>query len=1414
MPTRFLLLLLISTTVWGESMLDLANPDQLSRSQGAGYPSFAEDTDIASGFAQPPAGYGEVPFWWWTGDPLDKERLKWQLEELHKKGISGVQVNYAHQDKDRWPTYPNTPEIFSDAWWDFYSFTSAEANRLGMGIGLSTYTLDWPGAKNLFRERVYNAPEFYAKNLTATAFRNMKKGETFTLSNSEENEIAVGAYPTVDGKITGRGKPLEPGKPFTAETDCVLWRLSWSAQPGTLNPMHPDSGKRVIEKFFQPFVEHNAGKTHQGLNYFFNDELRLGVPGYAWCDDFAKQFQAYKGYSLFTCFPALFTEMGDLSPKVRMDFRDVQMQLTEERYFKPIFHWHYDRGMIFGCDNNGRGLNPAEYHDYFRACRWYTAPGHDTPGGGADFIKGKVSSSIASLYRRPRVWLEGYHSLGWGATPNRLMAATNENYVYGCTLLNLHGLYYTTHGSHWEWAPPCYHFRMPYWKHMGTFLKYFERLSYVMSQGTWVSDIAVMYPTSPHFAGLEENQQEATKQAFDAARKIYATGRDITFLDDQSLLRAEIRDGKLCVSGMAFSVYVLPGVEAIRWDVLRKLRAFQEAGGVVICLGNKPRASDRAGANDPELDKLADALFAGQKPLEACLAALPQDVKGPQPVKYLHRRVGLREVYLVMGAAKNSEHTFRAVGIPELWDAMTGKISPMVVTRVENGSTTVVMPRNAGEATLVVFRPGTPTVGEPPQPVEWEEKVLSGPWQFRLLPTMDNRWGDFRLPVTDDNRILGAEARWVKLVEGDRTRTVSCGFGTQFVREDGTPYAFSWRWGIEGDPGHQGYHGLKENVTGHFIALGAKKKGLNETLYVEENPPKTYTLTTAVRYRGTATIQSGGNLPSEVLLDGKPLPADARTVELNGNLQTLTLKYSQAGRGFWFLEKGNAPRREITGENSDLPPAEPSGTPLAMPWYTLDVVPFIVPHASHATFRFAAPAGLKGFVLTVPECCSTPPDADGFSIVETPAKLPKTRRFVAVADAVREKASEVSLNVVLPEEIEGGAYFVEPVAFQTETGTTDKLFDWSAEGTGLETYSGGAVYTQTLTLSKSQAERVSAIDLGHLTATAEVRVNGKTVAVLVAAPWNALCEGYFQEGENRLEIEVYNTLASHFRTIPSRYRGDPRSAGLLGPVTLKLRKESAEYSCMETPDGVVLTRHGTPVWKLHIPQEPGKPYISPLCLPDGRDLTWVRPPDHTWHLGLWFSWKYLNGVNYWEPSDGITQVVRRDVQINGPACTVRLWLKYFSQNAPDTTVLTEERTLLFSAPNEKGAYSLESHHLFTAGTNDVLIDRTPPHPHGGGYAGWTLRMPPLCSSFLQTCENGGENMASIREKPAQWIDLRDPQNGQGIRFTILQGTENTRFYAQHSPTYCFWNPCPVLTAPITLPAGKKLALSYKIDVGM
>ena len=64
----------------------------------AGYPDHSPSLDVLPGFIKPSSGYGEVPFYWWQGDTLTRERLQWQLDQLKNKGISSLQINYSHQD--------------------------------------------------------------------------------------------------------------------------------------------------------------------------------------------------------------------------------------------------------------------------------------------------------------------------------------------------------------------------------------------------------------------------------------------------------------------------------------------------------------------------------------------------------------------------------------------------------------------------------------------------------------------------------------------------------------------------------------------------------------------------------------------------------------------------------------------------------------------------------------------------------------------------------------------------------------------------------------------------------------------------------------------------------------------------------------------------------------------------------------------------------------------------------------------------------------------------------------------------------------------------------------------------------------------------------------------------------------------
>ena len=108
------------------------------------------------------------------------------------------------------------------------------------------------------------------------------------------------------------------------------------------------------------------------------------------------------------------------------------------------------------------------------------------------------------------------------------------------------------------------------------------------------------------------------------------------------------------------------------------------------------------------------------------------------------------------------------------------------------------------------------------------------------------------------------------------------------------------------------------------------------------------------------------------------------------------------------------------------------------------------------------------------------------------------------------------------------------------------LGDWSEMGV-LNNYSGGVRYRKVFTLSEQDLSGRVELDLGEVTATAEVAINGQKVGVRVAPPWRFDLSDSLKVGKNEIEVLVLNTLSNHYQTIPSSYRGDPKS-GLIGPV--------------------------------------------------------------------------------------------------------------------------------------------------------------------------------------------------------------------------------------------------------------------------
>ncbi len=148
------------------------------------------------------------------------------------------------------------------------------------------------------------------------------------------------------------------------------------------------------------------------------------------------------------------------------------------------------------------------------------------------------------------------------------------------------------------------------------------------------------------------------------------------------------------------------------------------------------------------------------------------------------------------------------------------------------------------------------------------------------------------------------------------------------------PYSFSWRWGVEGDPGHQGYHGLKEEVHPEFIRLGKSFQPWPGAPNVERLPEEGgsfYCLFTSVisPAEGNYTVEQGSVRPAAIYVNGLPVDSAAQSVRLKAGVNTLLLWYRNPCITYFVIRTpGGDGRLRGSGWEKD-----PNAKPLAMRWY-------------------------------------------------------------------------------------------------------------------------------------------------------------------------------------------------------------------------------------------------------------------------------------------------------------------------------------------------------------------------------------------------------------------------------------------------------------------------------------------------
>lgn len=260
-----------------------------------------------------------------------------------------------------------------------------------------------------------------------------------------------------------------------------------------------------------------------------------------------------------------------------------------------------------------------------------------------------------------------------------------------------------------------------------------------------------------------------------------------------------------------------------------------------------------------------------------------------------------------------------------------------------------------------------------------------------------------------------------------------------------------------------------------------------------------------------------------------------------------------------------------------------------------------------------------------------------------------------------------------------------------------------------------------------------------------------------------------------------------------------------------------DFSWRQMDTSIALLNHGRHVWEHVHDRKIGKPYMR-IGLLDGTELTRPCPfpkgypkSDHTWHRALWWSWKAINGVNYWEENQQGTDPVEVEIAHNDDySAQIEMAIAYHLPDQPPTVM--ENRLITVCAPDRTGTYSIDWRATFTQlGEDDVVFNKN-------SYGGMALRMAAECCgdasaerppwTFLDS-----EGRANCNDQAARWVAYAgNTPNGQSAVVAMFDHPDNPRHpsWWQSRSHYPYLNPSFTCKEDYTLPGDGSLTLKYRI----
>jgi hypothetical protein len=472
-----------------------------------------------------------------------------------------------------------------------------------------------------------------------------------------------------------------------------------------------------------------------------------------WTAGFEKVFQQRRGYDPMPYLPVMtgrVVESVEVSERFLWDLRLTAQELVLENHAGHLKELGREHG--FGLSIEPYDMNPTSdmalggVADVPMCEFWSHGFGFDSTFSCIE------STSIGHTLGRPIVAAEAFTAgsdEAWQLYPGAMKNQGDWALATGINRIVFHryahqpwldrrpGMTMGPYGVHWDRT-------QTWWPMVSGYHQYVARCQFLLRQGAPVADICYLVPEgAPHVfrppaSALEGDLQDRRGYNFDGC----APETLINF--------ASVKDGQIVFpGGAAYRLLVLPAIDTMTPELLRKVKDLVESGATVV--GSPPQKSPsmsgypqcdaevqalvtpvwgavetphettwtRVGSGQVvwggDLQMVADPetyppLYPEYEATAKVLAAMdvPPDFESDGPIRYTHRRAESGEIYFVAnrsGETVTASCTFRVSGLqPQCWDPLTAGIRDFPEFSDTDGRTTVPLCFEPYQSFFIVFR--------------------------------------------------------------------------------------------------------------------------------------------------------------------------------------------------------------------------------------------------------------------------------------------------------------------------------------------------------------------------------------------------------------------------------------------------------------------------------------------------------------------------------------------------------------------------------------------------------------------------------------------------------------------------------------------------------------------------------------